>query len=80
MQDKTKELGIKIEAAKLGGGEKRIEAQHAKNKLTARERIHFLMDEGTFEEIGMMVTHWTLNLRFCTRFYGNGRFFSRSSC
>ncbi|MFT6167167.1 MAG: propionyl-CoA carboxylase beta chain [Vicingaceae bacterium] len=61
MQDKIKELEKKIEAAKLGGGEKRIEAQHAKNKLTARERIHFLMDEGTFEEIGMMVTHRSTN-------------------
>lgn len=40
-----------------GGGEKRIEAQHNKGKLTARERIHFLMDEGSFEEIGMLVTH-----------------------
>ncbi len=61
MQDKIKELEDKVEAAKLGGGEKRIEAQHAKNKLTARERIHFLMDEGTFEEIGMMVTHRSTN-------------------
>ena len=61
MQDKIKELDIKIEAAKLGGGEKRIEAQHAKNKLTARERIHFLMDEGSFEEIGMLVTHRSTN-------------------
>ena len=43
--------------AQLGGGEKRIEAQHNKGKLTARERIHFLMDEGSFEEIGMLVTH-----------------------
>ena len=61
MQDKIKELEIKIEAAKLGGGKKRIEAQHTKNKLTARERIHFLIDEGTFEEIGMMVTHRSTN-------------------
>ncbi len=61
MQDKIKALNDKIEQAKLGGGEKRIEAQHAKNKLTARERIHFLMDEGTFEEIGMLVTHRSHN-------------------
>lgn len=61
MQEKIKDLESKIEAAKLGGGEKRIEAQHAKNKLTARERIHFLMDEGTFEEIGMLVTHRSTN-------------------
>tara|TARA_B100001109_G_scaffold255524_1_gene259009 strand:- start:14702 stop:16243 length:1542 start_codon:yes stop_codon:yes gene_type:complete len=61
MQDKFKELEDKIEKAKLGGGEKRIEAQHSKNKLTARERIHFLMDEGSFEEIGMFVTHRSNN-------------------
>jgi len=35
----------------------RIEAQHKKGKMTARERIHFLIDEGSFEEIGMFVTH-----------------------
>ncbi len=61
MQDKINELESKIESAQLGGGEKRIEAQHAKNKLTARERIHFLMDEGSFEEIGMFVTHRSSN-------------------
>jgi propionyl-CoA carboxylase beta chain len=61
MQDKIKALEDKIESAKLGGGEKRIEAQHAKSKLTARERVHFLMDEGSFEEIGMFVTHRSTN-------------------
>lgn len=61
MQDKIKALNDKIEQAHKGGGEKRIEAQHAKNKLTARERIHFLMDEGSFEEIGMLVTHRSHN-------------------
>lgn len=54
---KTEELQKKIDEAHLGGGEKRIESQHSKGKLTARERIHFLMDEGSFEEIGMLVTH-----------------------
>ncbi len=43
--------------ALLGGGQKRIDAQHAKGKLTARERIHLLLDEGTFEEVGRFVTH-----------------------
>lgn len=57
MKDKHKHLQEKIDAAKLGGGAKRIEAQHKKGKLTARERLHFLLDEGTFEEIGMLVTH-----------------------
>lgn len=57
MDSKIQKLDTKIAEAKLGGGEKRIESQHKKGKLTARERIHFLMDEGTFEEIGMLVTH-----------------------
>lgn len=43
--------------ARLGGGSKRIEAQHAKGKLTARERIEVLLDEGSFEEFDMYVTH-----------------------
>ncbi|MBI4944830.1 MAG: acyl-CoA carboxylase subunit beta [Bacteroidetes bacterium] len=57
MKKKLKELEEKIKEAHLGGGEKRIESQHKKGKLTARERIHFLLDEGSFEEIGMFVTH-----------------------
>lgn len=57
MDKKLELLQQKIEAAKLGGGKKRIEAQHSKGKLTARERLHFLLDEGSFEEIGMLVTH-----------------------
>ncbi len=57
MQDKLQKLQSKIAQAKLGGGEKRIAKQHAKGKLTARERIELLMDEGSFEEIGMLVTH-----------------------
>jgi propionyl-CoA carboxylase beta chain len=61
MQKKFEELNEKIESAREGGGKKRVEAQHAKNKLTARERIHFLMDEGSFEEIGMFVTHRSIN-------------------
>ena len=44
-------------AARLGGGQKRIDAQHAKGKLTARERLAILLDEGTFEEIGSYVEH-----------------------
>ncbi len=56
-QDKVKKLiDLRVEA-KLGGGEKRIEAQHAKGKLTARERIALLLDEGSFEEYDMFVTH-----------------------
>ncbi len=45
------------EKAQLGGGQARIDSQHKKGKLTARERIHFLLDKGSFEEIGAFVTH-----------------------
>ena len=61
MKNRIKALNVKIIEAKKGGGEKRIEAQHKKGKLTARERIHFLLDEGSFEEIGMLVTHRSTN-------------------
>jgi propionyl-CoA carboxylase beta chain len=57
MEDKIKILEDKITEAHKGGGAKRVEAQHKKGKLTARERIHFLLDENSFEEIGMLVTH-----------------------
>src|SRR6056300_779793 len=50
-------LSQKREQTLQGGGEKRIEAQHKKGKLTARERINLLLDENSFEEIGNMVTH-----------------------
>ena len=56
-QDKFDILDKKNEEALLGGGEKRIEAQHKKGKLTARERVALLMDEGSFEEIGKFVMH-----------------------
>lgn len=54
---KVKELIDLRGKAKLGGGEKRIESQHKKGKLTARERIDLLLDEGSFEEFDMFVTH-----------------------
>jgi propionyl-CoA carboxylase beta chain len=56
-QEKFEILERKNAEALLGGGEKRIEAQHKKGKLTARERIALLMDEGSFEEIGKFVMH-----------------------
>ena len=59
MKDKIQLLNDKIALAKLGGGEKRIAKQHANKKLTARERVNYLLDEGSFEEIGMLVTHRT---------------------
>ena len=54
---KRDELFRRREDAKLGGGQRRIEAQHKRGKLTARERISLLLDEGTFEEIDPFVVH-----------------------
>ena len=51
LQGKFDALERKNEESLLGGGEKRIEQQHAKGKLTARERVLLLLDEGSFEEI-----------------------------
>ena len=59
MEAKVKILNDKIAQAKLGGGQQRIDKQHEKKKLTARERVDYLLDEGSFEEIGMLVTHRT---------------------
>lgn len=72
-QDKIKKL-IELRAqAKLGGGEKRIEAQHAKGKFTARERIEMLLDEGSFEEYDMFVQHRCDNFGIeKTKFLGDG--------
>ncbi len=57
MQDILEQLEQKRALARLGGGQKRIDAQHKKGKLTARERIELLLDDGTFEEWDMFVEH-----------------------
>jgi propionyl-CoA carboxylase beta chain len=57
MATTIEELDKRREAARLGGGEKRIAAQHAKGRLTARERLGVLLDEGSFEEMDMFVEH-----------------------
>ena len=57
MKDILQELEDRRANARLGGGQKRIDAQHAKGKLTARERIELLLDEGSFEEYDMFVAH-----------------------
>ncbi len=59
IEDKLNNLAKMREQAQQGGGVKRIESQHAKNKLTARERINLLFDPGTFEEIDTFVMHRT---------------------
>jgi propionyl-CoA carboxylase beta chain len=56
-EEKLTALDRKNAEALLGGGQHRIDAQHKKGKLTARERVHLLMDEGSFEEIGKFVMH-----------------------
>jgi len=57
MKDKIDKLSKLKEEATLGGGEERIKDQHEKGKLTARERIELLVDEGSFNEVDMFVKH-----------------------
>lgn len=61
MQDKVRELLELRAKARLAGGEKRIEKQHSQGKMTARERIAMLLDEDSFEELDMFVTHRCTN-------------------
>ncbi|MEP5340249.1 MAG: acyl-CoA carboxylase subunit beta [Algibacter sp.] len=71
--DKIDKLKNRIAQAHLGGGQKRIDRQHAKKKLTARERVNYLMDEGSFEEIGVLVTHRTTDFGMENEIYfGDG--------
>lgn len=57
MSDIVAQLKSMRDAAKLGGGQRRIDAQHARGKLTARERLDILLDRGSFEELDMFVEH-----------------------
>lgn len=73
MKDNKQILEEKLMQSRLGGGQERIDKQHAKGKLTARERIHFLLDEGSFEELGALVTHRTKDFGMEKQvFYGDG--------
>jgi len=73
MEHKIAVLQDKIKEAHAGGGPFRVESQHKKGKLTARERLHFLLDEGSFEEIGMLVTHRSTDFGMETEKYpGDG--------
>jgi len=73
MSSKIDKLQQKIEEAHLGGGQQRIDKQHKKGKLTARERVHFLLDDGSFEEIGILVTHRTSDFGMDKEvYYGDG--------
>ena len=57
IEDKIKELERRNREAELGGGPERIDHQHARGKLTARERIDYLLDDGSFQEIDKFVVH-----------------------
>ncbi len=73
LQQKFDELERKNEEALLGGGEKRIEQQHAKGKLTARERVLLLLDEDSFEELGKFVMHRSKDFGLDKEYYlGDG--------
>ena len=72
-KSKIDKLNERIAQAHLGGGQKRIDKQHEKKKLTARERVNYLMDEGSFEEIGILVTHRTTDFGMENEvYYGDG--------
>src|SRR5690606_6849154 len=73
MDPKIKSLQEKLALAHKGGGEKRIEKQHQKKKLTARERVNYFLDEGSFEEMGALVTHRTTDFGMDREiYYGDG--------
>lgn len=73
MNPKIEELNNKLQQAYLGGGQDRIERQHQNKKLTAHERIDYLLDEGSFEEIGALVTHRTKDFGMENQmYYGDG--------
>lgn len=70
---KNKELEKKVAESKIGGGQQRIDAQHEKGKLTARERLELLLDTNSFEEIGGLVTHRSTNFGLeKSKFLGDG--------
>src|SRR5205085_4508875 len=72
-RDKIEHLRELREQARLGGGERRVEAQHAKGKLTARERLELLLDPGSFAEIDKFVTHRSSAFGLANEhYYGDG--------
>lgn len=70
IEEKLRQLKELRERAFKGGGEERIKEQHSKGKLTARERIDYLLDEGSFMEIGMFVTHRNPDIK--DKYLGDG--------
>src|SRR6056297_1196706 len=73
MKDILEQLEARRGEARIGGGQRRIDSQHSKGKLTARERIEVLLDEGSFEEFDMFVAHRCTEFGMGeTRIYGDG--------
>ena len=73
MSTPTDKLNDLLDQSRLGGGQDRIDKQHAKGKLTARERLHLLLDPGSFVEIGALVTHRTTDFGLADQlYYGDG--------
>ena len=73
MKDILDQLETRRRDARLGGGQRRIDAQHARGKLTARERLELLLDEGSFEEFDMFVRHRSTDFGMeADRPYGDG--------
>ncbi|MCJ7580955.1 MAG: methylmalonyl-CoA carboxyltransferase, partial [Candidatus Aminicenantes bacterium] len=73
IEKKLKVLFHKTGLAELGGGKERIAAQHKSGKLTARERINLLLDEGSFQEMDKLVVHQCQDFKMDkTKFYGDG--------
>jgi propionyl-CoA carboxylase beta chain len=73
IEKKLKDLRQKAESAEIGGGQERIDKQHQAGKLTARERINLLLDEGTFQEMDKLVVHQSRDFGMeKKRIYGDG--------
>src|SRR3974390_3380779 len=73
LEQKLAELKRRDSLAESGGGEQRLTAQRKQGKMTARERIEFLLDEGTFEETDRMVTHRCTDFGMQKqKFFGDG--------
>src|SRR6185437_7387924 len=73
MRDKLELLERRVAESELGGGEKRVKAQHAKGKLSARERLDLLLDEGSFVEFDRFVVHRSTDFGLeAEKYYGDG--------
>src|SRR5258707_8795561 len=73
LEEKLAELKKRNQLAEDGGGAQRRERQHQEGKLSARERIEFLLDDGTFEETDKLVTHRSNDFGMAEqKFYGDG--------